>query len=135
MNIHFEIPGKFVAWQRAGISSGRIYTQKKTRDWQKIVAYHARKAMSGFPPLIGPVAMSCHFYYQIPESWAAKKKQQAIELEIYPTGRPDLSNLVKSIEDACNGIVYIDDAQICRLEVTKNYSHEWATSVAVVQIV
>lgn len=40
-----------------------------------------------------------------------------------PTSRPDLTNLEKTVEDAMNGIVYPDDAQI----VEKLSRKEWTT--------
>lgn len=135
MDIHFEIPGKFVAWQRTGVSSGRFFTKKETRDWQKVVAYHAKKAMAGSHLMYGPITMQCIFRHQIPESWPKKKKAEAAEFRIYPTGKPDASNLVKSIEDACNGIVYRDDAQIVELVVIKAYASDWSTTVHISQIV
>jgi Holliday junction resolvase RusA-like endonuclease len=41
----------------------------------------------------------------------------------YHTVKPDLSNCIKSIEDAFNGVVYKDDCQIKKLTASKNYSN------------
>ena len=42
--------------------------------------------------------------------------------EIPPTTKPDTSNMVKAIEDAMNGVAFVDDAQIVRLFATKLYA-------------
>ena len=60
----------------------------------------------------GPLKMEVTFFFKRPKS-ASKR--------IHHTVKPDLSNLVKSVEDALNGIVYVDDAQIVELSVIKVY--------------
>lgn len=57
----------------------------------------------------------------IPVSWAKEKQEMARTDAIYPTARPDLDNLAKSILDACNGVIYKDDAQIVDLITHKRY--------------
>ena len=42
--------------------------------------------------------------------------------EILPCKKPDVSNIAKAVEDALNGLVYEDDAQICSLTVSKCYA-------------
>jgi Holliday junction resolvase RusA-like endonuclease len=37
----------------------------------------------------------------------------------YPTGRPDIDNTLKLLLDACNGIVWLDDAQVVEVAVSK----------------
>lgn len=43
---------------------------------------------------------------------------------VLPTSVPDLDNLQKSVFDACNKVLYEDDAQIVQLTVRKFYSDE-----------
>ncbi len=42
---------------------------------------------------------------------------------IRPAVRPDLSNVVKSVEDALNGVAYRDDSAIVHQVVTKQFAH------------
>lgn len=42
---------------------------------------------------------------------------------ICPVQKPDLSNLLKTVEDAMNGIVYPDDSQIVATVMTKEYGY------------
>ena len=52
-----------------------------------------------------------------------------------PTGRPDLDNLIKALTDACNGIVWRDDAQIVRLMAEKRYSEQPGASISVIPLI
>lgn len=51
-------------------------------------------------------------YREIPKSWPKKKKAAAMAGQIRPTSVPDLSNLVKQIEDICNKQLWRDDSLI-----------------------
>ena len=58
----------------------------------------------------------------IPKGFSKKKKDAAIMEEIRPVTKPDLSNYMKSVEDALNGIIWQDDNQIVGyLEGTGKY--------------
>lgn len=37
--------------------------------------------------------------------------------------KPDCDNLAKAVQDACNGLLWHDDRQICKLVVEKRYCH------------
>jgi crossover junction endodeoxyribonuclease RusA len=40
----------------------------------------------------------------------------------WPSKKPDLSKLVRAIEDALTGVVYDDDARIVMHDITKRYA-------------
>ena len=44
--------------------------------------------------------------------------------EIRPTVKPDVDNVVKSVLDALNKLIYKDDSQVTDLLVHKYYSEE-----------
>ena len=48
----------------------------------------------------------------MPQSWSRRKRADAIADKIRPKTRPDISNVIKGIEDALNNIWYKDDSQI-----------------------
>lgn len=100
---------------------GFAYTPKKTRDYEKLVKtialQHRPKEL-----WLGPLFLSASFHCPIPESFSKKKKQLAIEGKLRPASRPDLSNYVKAVEDALNGVIYKDDSQIVDESLEKLYS-------------
>ena len=71
--------------------------------------------------LQGPVTINMIAVFEVPKSWPKWKKQKALNGKMSHTSKPDASNLLKNGEDVFNGIVYRDDAQICRGQFAKFY--------------
>lgn len=101
--------------------SGRAYNQIETINTESALRVLAQEAMAGLPLIEGPVRLEITAYFAIPTSWSAKKKLLAQKGGIYPTKKPDASNILK-FEDALNGIVWRDDAQVVHANITKSYS-------------
>jgi len=92
-------------------------TPDKTKAYEQYVSLIARQAaaQSGLRqpvPLRTPITLGCIFYLPIPSSWSQKKKNRARSGELEHTSRPDLSNLLKSIEDGAEGVLWKNDSQI-----------------------
>jgi len=45
--------------------------------------------------------------------------------------RADVTNCVKGVEDALNGIAYVDDRQLCSVTATKAWGEEAFTRVRI----
>lgn len=73
-----------------------IYTPEKTKSYQELVGFVARKKCKR--PLDGPVA---------------------VFIRLFSKGRYDVDNVAKSILDGLNRICYQDDEQVCLLVVSK----------------
>ena len=116
--------GAPVPWARAAGGRSRVlFTPTKQRNNAAALRIAAQDAMQGRVPFDGPVIGLFTAEFAIPTSWSKKKQQAALLGEIWPAKKPDLSNLVKMVEDALNEIVYRDDAQIIRYDVCqKRYS-------------
>jgi Holliday junction resolvase RusA-like endonuclease len=99
----------------------RMYTPEKTRSYEQLVADEARKAMAGREPITGPCLLELVLVFKVPASWSKKKRAAALAGEIYPCVKPDSSNCLKAIEDAFNGIVWVDDVQVVELSARKRY--------------
>jgi len=84
------------------------------------------------PPFMGPIRLSCGFYMPIPESTSKKKRQAMICEVIRPEKKPDLSNLIKFVEDCLNETVWGDDKQIVSYgAMEKFYSEEPRTVIRI----
>lgn len=109
----------------------RVFTPKKTRTREGIVASLATDAMAGRAPLQGPVMMRLDLVMPVARSWPKWKRAAALSGDLLPTGKPDLSNLWKLVEDALNGITYLDDAQIVQGHQSKSYGAEPRTVITI----
>lgn len=58
----------------------------------------------------------------IPKRFTKIQRAQVQSGDLRPAKKPDCSNIVKGIEDALNGMIWKDDAQIVTLIVRKWYS-------------
>ena len=99
----------------------RTYTPKKTQDFETEVREAAKQAMTR-EPLEGPLAVYLYFRLPIPQSYSKKRSAACLTGSERPTKKPDLDNLAKSVLDALNGVIYLDDSQIVSLHMTKVYS-------------
>lgn len=98
------------------------YTPKATVAYESLIAGVAYKHKAKGGLLTGPVSMTLKIYRDIPKSFSQKKRAAAESGELLPITKPDSSNILKSVEDSLNGIIYVDDSQICHHEIWKKYS-------------
>ena len=63
-------------------------------------------------PFEGEIYLGVKAYFEIPKSKTKKFKTAAEAGEIRPQVKPDLSNIIKQIEDVMNGVFFADDKQI-----------------------
>lgn len=131
----FTVPGAPVGKGRARATTiggrARLYTPAKTAAYEGLVALAARQAMGDRVPLEGPVAMDVAIWCAVPASWSQRKRRQALEGAIWPATKPDASNIIKAVEDGCNGIVYRDDVQIVSGTFVKRYAEAPCVAVLV----
>lgn len=102
----------------------RAYTDSKTVAYEAAVRAAAAAAMGGTQPLQTPVALMVWAGMQVPASWSARKRQQALGGLLLPSVKPDCDNIAKAVMDACNGVLYADDKQVVNLGVRKRYAAE-----------
>lgn len=102
----------------------RIYKPAKSRRWEEDARQVARQVMGIQPPVKGCIAIDVQNHIAPPAGWPDWKRQAALAGQIKPTGKPDLSNLLKAAEDALNGIAWVDDAQIVAVRAGKHYSEQ-----------
>lgn len=124
--VTFKVDANPVGKQRARyVKRGNFvqaYTPEKTRTYEALIKDAAKQAMGESEPLETPVSLYLYIRVPIPAS-ATKKRLQAIsDGSEKPIKKPDASNILKSVEDGMNSVVYKDDSQIVNIHVTKVYS-------------
>ena len=134
-SVTFEIPGEAVPW-RVPLRNQRqqhSFTNPELREFKGRVTMLARRAMKDaqLKPFDGAVLLYVRVIRDIPSTFSAKRRQQALNGQILPIRRPDLSNLIKGIEDGMNGEVYTDDARICTSHTAKVYGPSAKTIITV----
>ena len=134
MKINFIVQGKVQAKQRPRFNGKFAYTPKETIAYENWVRTCFLEKYRGQQPLEKPLKEKIIKYYEVPKSASKKKKQQMLNDEIYPTVKPDTDNIAKSILDSLNGIAYLDDKQVVKLEVEKYYSQNANVAVMIEEI-
>jgi Holliday junction resolvase RusA-like endonuclease len=133
--VTFKVDGDPVGKQRARYSKRgnfvQTYTPDKTRNYESLIKEAAIEAMGSSEPLQTPVTLYLYIRAPIPKS-STKKRLEAISKGLEkPIKKPDASNVLKSVEDAMNGVVYKDDSQIVNIHVSKVYSSQSGIDVCV----
>jgi len=100
----------------------QTYTPDKTRNYEALLKEAAIEAMGSSEPLETPVSLYLYIRVPIPKSFSKKKVQDCLNGSEQPMKKPDSSNVLKSVEDAMNGVVYMDDCQIINHHITRVYS-------------
>ena len=81
----------------------RTYTPKETKEYEQLVkSAYLREAKGAF--FDGPVSVTLSVFVEPPKSASKAKKNEMLLLpeKVWPTKRPDLDNVAKSICDALN---------------------------------
>lgn len=117
-----RVPGDPVGKGRPRFTrTGHAYTPPRTREFEKAVGALARVAWGAHPPLCGYVRL---------EVTQVEKRPKRPSPPL-PSGRvwcnkggqhPDLSNVVKAIEDALQGVAFLDDCIVVELSASKVYA-------------
>jgi len=125
MEIEFTVFGEPTGKERprADRRSGRMYTPKKTTEYESKVMWVYKNAYHSFRfPDRAMLHVDIKAYYSIPASDSVVERARKLRGDHLPIKKPDWDNIGKIICDALNGIAYRDDAQIVEARVRKYYS-------------
>jgi len=118
MEITFDVIGRPAPQgSKKSIGNNRfVETSKFLPAWRKAVKQAAEDAVNQnmWQVVSGPVELEVMFYLDRPSSVSKTKRPQ-------PIVPPDLDKLVRSL-DPLSGLIYEDDAQICRILAWKTYA-------------
>ena len=131
----FKVDGDPVGKQRARYAKRgnyvQTYTPDKTRNYEALIKEAAIQAMGSNEILETPVNLYLYIRAPIPKSLPKKRLEACLNGSEKPIKKPDASNVLKSVEDAMNGVIYKDDSQIVNIHVTKVYSSQSGIDVCV----
>lgn len=133
--VTFKVDADPVGKQRARYAKRgnfvQTYTPDKTRNYEALIKEAAIEAMGNSEILETPVNLYLYIRAPIPKSLPKKRLEACLNGLEKPIKKPDASNVLKSIEDAMNGVVYKDDSQIVNIHVAKVYSSVAGVDVCV----
>ena len=135
--IEFFVPGTPIGKGRpraARRGTGVVmFTPEKTAGYEALVAATASNAMraEAGPLFTGPLEAVLEMRFPVPASWSKAKRARALAGAEWHTSKPDADNVAKAILDACNGVVFRDDAQVVMLIATKAFSEEPGVRVVI----
>ena len=140
----FEVPGTPMAWKRARATvrfgHASMFEDKRQSSYKADIRSFLRKACGK------PVASPCPFVLTISFEFPLLKGDYNSKGEPNKHGKeklcgeekrckkPDLDNLVKMVMDALNGVVWLDDSQVYRINIAKSYSDEPKTVICAMGI-
>lgn len=117
-----EIEGKITGKARPRFTRfGNVYTPKNTMQYEKQI-YTEYKRKYGNQKINGATEISITAYFHVPKSYRREQKQGCLNGSYLPTKKPDSDNIAKVVLDALNGVAYIDDKDVVKLTVTKEYT-------------
>jgi len=118
----YIIEGRPIPQARPRFGNGRCWDeQKQQREDYSFQFLFQHKPAKQFT---GPLKISITFFMN---------KSKANKLE-HHTIKPDLSNLIKFVEDSANGIIYNDDKQIIEITATKLYDDKPRTEIIIEEL-
>ena len=119
----FVIPGTPVPLKRPRINfkSGKVYDEQS--QYKNSIQLLLLSQRGRAPLFQGPLKISLSFYFM----WREGK-------DFYHTSVPDLSNLIKMVEDIATGILYNDDCIIAEISAVKCYSPSSRTEFTITEL-
>lgn len=105
------------------VPRARMFADHKTVTYEAEISMAFRtKYPDWVAPDPRPVELIVEAGFAIPASASRKKKLEMMEDKVFPLSKPDLKNILASVEDALNGLAWHDDSEIVTEDVRKYYS-------------
>lgn len=109
-------------------------SNKKSKDWMQQVRSAAGEQISG-DIITGPVRLGVIFWFKRPASHFCSGRNSRIlkpSAPLFHTQTPDLSKLLRALEDGLTGVIWNDDRQVCRY--TNDTGKYWTTGTEMAAI-
>lgn len=127
MTIRFQVLGTPIPQgSKVRTKWGMREDNPKTRPWRDQIAWEARAAMGGEPPLIGPVQLEVAFTMPRPKSHYRANGDIKPSAPAWCPKRPDVDKLLRALCDGMTAAgVWRDDSQVVYVDARKHYESEW----------
>jgi len=121
------------------LARGRMFEADTTREWKQIVRDRAILAMGGEPPFEGPLRLNLKVTLRRPKGHylgGDPKRELSAEGRRHarPTTKPDLTALLRAVEDALTDVCYRDDSQVAEQRTAKAYGNRPGVEVELVML-
>ena len=103
----FTVQAEPLPQPRPRFGRGKVYEPARVQKYKLAVKLAAENAMQGKLPTLQAVSCRLKFW----RKFAPTSKRFG-----------DCDNLAKAVLDACNGVLFVDDAQVVSLQVDKRQS-------------
>lgn len=123
-DLFIEIPGEPVGKGRPRFNTQthRAYTPGKTAKYEALIRMTFHEKYPEWTATPYPVKIYIRAEYTVPESWPMRKKLLTwLNITPHKTSKPDLDNILKAALDALNKVVWLDDAQVVQIGISKAY--------------
>ena len=99
------------------------HTDDRTLSYEAKIGHLGSLALAGRPPFERGTPLRCTVVatYSIAASWPKKRREAALAKIIRPTKKPDGDNILKTVGDALNGVVWVDDVDVVEWVLIKVY--------------
>jgi Holliday junction resolvase RusA-like endonuclease len=110
------------------------YTPEKTKNYESDVGMMAKAAMGASKPLEGALEAFIYVTFSVPASYSKKRTEACLSNSEKHIKKPDLDNVIKSVIDGMDKIVFENDSQITSIHATKVYGEVAKVEVIVRQV-
>ncbi len=120
-----------------GKFSGRVVVvdaNPKTKGWQSQVSRFAHDAMGSAALFDVPLKVELCFVKTRPQSHYGRRNGKPYLKDTapaFPAVTPDVLKLARAVEDACTGVVWVDDSRIVNEPLAKAYGDAPGVTVCV----
>lgn len=125
----FTIPGSPIALMRPRFSKGHVFDAQK--DVKFAWSVQLRQQYRG-EMFSGPIRLEITFYLPMAKT---KVRQHDLMRGTYHVYKPDLSNLIKFVEDCAMGIIFEDDCIISEIVSKKIYDDQPRTEFTIIELI
>jgi len=109
----------------------KTYTDAKTASYEDQVRFYALQAIGSSKPLETALEAAIYIRLPVPKSYPKKRVAACLGGLEWPCKKPDWDNVAKSVCDAMNSIVFVDDSQIVECHVRKVYAETAGVDVLI----